>query len=389
MFVKLDLQVLDYVLKNCTPSEVVVFLYVFRKTVGYQKEEEWISNRLFAQDTNLAVNTIKKARRGLKKQGLIDFYEREGKIFYMIKEYQNLTEQASKNDIPYQNLIQNISKNDISQLVDTQENSDILSKNDIEDHQNLTGGISKFGWGGCQNLMKSLSKNDTKIDKHKIDKHKIDNINVTSYEVTQPPLTTQGNEGNIETKVEAKAKAKSQAKSEKKYPDWYRDAWRFWCAIYREKYKAPYLQNGKNMKIFYNILEQIGEPELVREVLQGYLVLKDSWYVKNFHRLEYLLSDLQKILVMVKNRMLVVNEKSIKEAEKTAEVKQSICDIKKITKAYEIFKKQTGQDPGIISFTMDVQAGVYNIDKILTEENLQKEKILQKTGAGGIYDWNF
>ena len=461
MFVKLDLQTLDYVIKNCTPSEVVVFLYIYRKTIGYQKSEEWISTSLFMKETNLTKNTILKTRATLKKKGLINFYKQDKKIFYSIKNISDIPYQ-----IPTENILNTVQKMNYNgsnfkpymvqkmnldgsnfepcQIIDTKEIN--TNSSNFEPHivqkMNLDG--SNFEPNTVQKMNFDGSNFEPIIDKHKIDKHKIENnifippkggmsstLITKSYEgdITQETelinkakadsktslsLTTESYEEDItqETEPISKARANSQASlalvinnpaggvvqgaepvseakaknksKEKKYPDWYRDAWKFWCAIYREKYKAPYLQNGKNVKIFYNILEQIGEPELAREVLQGYLLLKDSWYVRNFHKLEYLLSDLQKILVMVKNKMLVVNKRSIQEAEKTAEGEQSFYEIKKMTKAYEIIKKKTGKDPGIVGFTMDVQLGRINVDKILEEEELQNKNI-----KGGQDDWDF
>lgn len=76
-FTKLGNTFTDKILSGISGSATKIFLIILRKTVGFHKESEIISNSLFQKYSGLSENSVSKSIRELKDKNIIN-YQKEG-----------------------------------------------------------------------------------------------------------------------------------------------------------------------------------------------------------------------------------------------------------------------------------------------------------------------
>lgn len=67
-------EIVDIYLPQMAGSEVMVFLYIIRKTLGFGDNKRLFSTRTIAQDTGLSKNTVTAALSCLKEKDLVGGY---------------------------------------------------------------------------------------------------------------------------------------------------------------------------------------------------------------------------------------------------------------------------------------------------------------------------
>ena len=70
-YLKIPNEFVDDWMTELAPSETVIFLIILRKTLGYQKSEDWISLSQFEAATGLSRPTVIKALKILQKKEMI------------------------------------------------------------------------------------------------------------------------------------------------------------------------------------------------------------------------------------------------------------------------------------------------------------------------------
>jgi phage replication O-like protein O len=146
---------LDKYMNILSGNAVKLFLAIARKTIGWHKETDIISDSQIVSLTSLSINTIKKARQELLDLNIIIFVRKGSgkstKTFY---------------EINYNNMKSNISNFDISNFnvsnFDTK-NSFNVSNFDTKNSFN----VSKFDSTKESNIKKKNIKKDTLSDKQK------------------------------------------------------------------------------------------------------------------------------------------------------------------------------------------------------------------------------
>lgn len=76
--------------------------------------------------------------------------------------------------------------------------------------------------------------------------------------------------------------------------------WFSYANAYESRYKTQPTRNAKTNSLCKRLVEYAGKDDAIK-LAAHYLSINDQWYLKNYHKLDFLLSDYQKIITSMKS----------------------------------------------------------------------------------------
>ena len=73
------------------------------------------------------------------------------------------------------------------------------------------------------------------------------------------------------------------------------EVWNAYAYAYATKYRTQPIRNAKTNSICKRLVETVGKEKAIN-IAKHYLTINDQWYLKNYHKLDFCLSDYQKII---------------------------------------------------------------------------------------------
>lgn len=264
-FVRIANELYDAILlADLSKRELLVLLAIVRKTYGFGKKEDDMTNTQLAKATGLTAPHACETVAALESRGIISTAQGKfGKVISVQKNYRKWADAAPSK--PTEKSSPKTGKDSRNGIPKSGLHSQI--------------GIPETGTTQSRNGNSAVPKreSDSPETGHTIDNSKRQLQKTTPISGSEP-VGTQPPAGELESAKEAPTAA----------------TWRAYSDAFQDRYGAPPPRNARASGMLKQFLARIGAEE-APEVARWYLGSNDRWYVQKGHAIDYLLNDAEKL----------------------------------------------------------------------------------------------